>query len=144
MIMLQLNPPLPFLTPKGPALAHIQLDYGAEHHLMWVCIQDKTGEVWTWPNPDVRGTANQTMGRPSVQPPRLEKNDTNSTDNLDGECAVSGADISAQIIGRIWADAIYRYAGRNLSGGSPSKTDRNPVHKGPEGDGLHRGGKTVR
>jgi len=61
--MLQLNPPLPLNTPKGSGLCHFLLDYGAEHHLMWVVIDDKTGEIWTWENHLVRGQQNITMGR---------------------------------------------------------------------------------
>lgn len=61
--MLQLNPPLPLETPKGPALAHFVIDYGPEHDLCWVCFQDETGECWTWRNPDVRAPKNITMGR---------------------------------------------------------------------------------
>lgn len=61
-MMLQLNPPLPVLTPKGEALAHVLLDYGAEHHLMWVCFQSD-GSCWTWQNPEIRAPKNVTMGR---------------------------------------------------------------------------------
>jgi hypothetical protein len=65
-VLVQLNPPLPLTTPKGTALAHAVIDYGPEYHLIFVCIQDATGEVWSWPNPDVRGVKNITMGRTSV------------------------------------------------------------------------------
>jgi len=34
-----------------------------EHHLLWVCFQDDTGECWTWSNHQVRLQANPTMGR---------------------------------------------------------------------------------
>jgi hypothetical protein len=61
--MLQLNPPLPVSTPKGRALAHIIIDYGPEEHLLWVCFQDETGEIWAWRNPDVRARHNPSMGR---------------------------------------------------------------------------------
>jgi len=59
----QLNPPLPLITPKGKAWAHIVIDYGQEHDLLWVCFQDETGECWTWGNRDVRMQENITMGR---------------------------------------------------------------------------------
>lgn len=71
-MMIQLNPTLPLLTPKGPALAHFLIDYGEEHHLMWVCVQDGTGEIWTWPNNKVTAQSNITMGRPNVTPPHQE------------------------------------------------------------------------
>ncbi len=63
MSLLQLDPPLPLDTPKGPALAHIVIDLGVEHHLLWVCFLDASGECWTYPNPEVRARANVTMGR---------------------------------------------------------------------------------
>lgn len=53
-MMLQLNPPLWLSTPKGVGLCHVLIDYGAEHDLLWVVAQDDTGEIWTWPNPQVR------------------------------------------------------------------------------------------
>lgn len=72
-MMLQLDPPLPVDTPKGKALAHVLIDPGVEHDLLWVCFQDD-GECWTWRNPEIRAQKNITMGRntakvPSVQTP---------------------------------------------------------------------------
>jgi hypothetical protein len=61
--MLRLDPPIPVLTPKGSAWAHILLDYGQEHHLIWICFQDETGECWSWENKDIRIQPNPTMGR---------------------------------------------------------------------------------
>jgi len=61
--MLQLDPPIPLDTPKGPALAHFLVDYGTEHHWLWVCFQDETGECWTWENTQVRAQHNLTFGR---------------------------------------------------------------------------------
>jgi hypothetical protein len=62
-MMLQLNPLLPMLTPKGEGLAWLCLDYGTEYNLMWVVAIDATGEVWTFQNSDVRALRNITMGR---------------------------------------------------------------------------------
>ena len=62
-MILQLNPTIPLTSPKGPCLAIALIDYSEEHHLYWVCIQDDTGEIWTWPNPEVRGQKNISMGR---------------------------------------------------------------------------------
>ena len=67
MMLSQLNPPLPLLTPKGKAWAHLVIDYGPEADLMWVCFQDDDGACWTWSNRDVRIQANATLGR--VTPP---------------------------------------------------------------------------
>jgi hypothetical protein len=71
--MIQLDPPLPVTTPKGKALAHILIDYGPEHDLVWVCFQNETGECWSWNNKDVKAQANITMGRP------LNRGDKNGT-----------------------------------------------------------------
>jgi hypothetical protein len=62
-VILQLNPPLPIITPKGKALAHALIDYGPEADLVWLCFQDQTGECWCWGNRDIRGQKNPTMGR---------------------------------------------------------------------------------
>ncbi len=71
----QLNPPIPLDTPKGKALAHFIIDYGPEHHLMWVTFADASGECWTWPNTKIRAQKNISMGRAtapiSVETPML-------------------------------------------------------------------------
>jgi hypothetical protein len=61
--MTRIDPPLPLDTPKGSAMAHFLIDYGPEHHLLWVCFQDDSGECWTWSNKDVRLQENISMGR---------------------------------------------------------------------------------
>ena len=82
-MLTQLNPPIPLDTPKGKALAHFIIDYGPEHHLMWVTFADETGECWTWPNPKIRAQKNISMGRqaegtsvslPTVELPRMMVN----------------------------------------------------------------------
>lgn len=103
-MILQLNPPLPLETPRGEALAHLVIDMGAEHHLLWVCFLDDGGQCWTFNNPEVRMQANQTMGRtiegtrtngiPIQHVPNLEKQ--RSVDAVDGraeyidECIKAG------------------------------------------------------
>lgn len=67
-MLTQLNPPLPLLTPKGKAWAHLVIDYGPEADLMWICFQDEDGACWTWSNRDVRIQANATLGRVISQP----------------------------------------------------------------------------
>jgi len=62
-VITQLNPPIPIETPKGKGLAQLVIDYGPEHHLLWVVFQNETGECWTWPNPQVRAETNPTFGR---------------------------------------------------------------------------------
>jgi hypothetical protein len=66
MAVLQLDPPVPLTTPKGEALAHLVIDYGAEFDLLWVCFQTETGECWTWSNRDIRGPKNITMRRKNI------------------------------------------------------------------------------
>lgn len=62
-MLLQLNPPLPVITPRGPGLAHVLIDYGPEHNLCWTVFLDGNGECWTFGNPEIRAQKNITMGR---------------------------------------------------------------------------------
>ncbi len=62
-MIIQLNPPIPISTPKGKGLAWLVVDYGCEHHLMWTVAINETGEIWTYPNTEVRAEKNITMGR---------------------------------------------------------------------------------
>lgn len=62
-MIIQLNPTIPLWTPKGTGQALALIDYGSEHHLMWVTAIDDTGEIWTFPNPQIRAQKNITMGR---------------------------------------------------------------------------------
>lgn len=61
-MILQLNPPLPIVTPKGKAIAHMVIDYGPEHDLVWVCFQ-KDKQIWCYRNQDVRADDNVTYDR---------------------------------------------------------------------------------
>lgn len=67
-MILQLNPPLPLVTPKGKGYAHFLIDYSQEHHLMWVVFLDESGECWTFENKHIRMDANLTLGRKSNEP----------------------------------------------------------------------------
>ena len=62
-MILQLNPPLPMVTPKGEGWAHFLIDYGPESALFWVVFMDEDGACWTVPNPEVRIYKNWTLGR---------------------------------------------------------------------------------
>ena len=66
MSILQLDPPLPVVTPKGDGYAHVLIDYGPEFNLLWVCFLDDSGECWTYDNTQVRAQKNVTMGRTFV------------------------------------------------------------------------------
>ncbi|NBS71189.1 hypothetical protein EBT31_20120 [bacterium] len=59
----QLNPPIPVITPKGNAWAHLIIDYGPEADLVWVCFQDDTGQCWSWGNKDIHAQQNLTLRR---------------------------------------------------------------------------------
>lgn len=60
----QLNPTLPMTVEgKGSGYALAVIDYGPEHHLIWVVALDESGEIWSAANPQVRMQSNWTMGR---------------------------------------------------------------------------------
>lgn len=64
MTFTQLNPTLPMVVEgKGSGYAIAVIDYGPEHHLIWVVAVDETGEIWSVSNPQVRMQPNWTMGR---------------------------------------------------------------------------------
>lgn len=66
-MILQLDPPIPLLTPKGKGLAHLVLDYGIEHDLLWCCFLD-CGEIWCFSNRDVRPDINISLNRNKPYP----------------------------------------------------------------------------
>lgn len=59
----RLLPSLPVDTPKGSALAIFMIWLGEEHNMLWTCIQDETGEIWTFDNKYIRGQKNIQMER---------------------------------------------------------------------------------
>lgn len=61
--LLQLNPSIPVITPKGSGEAIVIIDYSIEHDLMFVVALDNGGEVWTFKNSDIRLHKNATIGR---------------------------------------------------------------------------------
>ena len=65
-MILQLNPCIPVVTPKGKGMAWALIDYGPEHNLMWVVAIDSSGEIWTYGNPEVRAQKNITLGREKI------------------------------------------------------------------------------
>lgn len=68
MTIVQLDPPIFLMTPKGMSLAHFLIDYGIEHDLYWVCFTQQTGECWTWSNRDIRIDKNLTIDRDIPKP----------------------------------------------------------------------------
>ena len=67
-MILQLNPPIPLITPKGKGLAHFLIDYSVEFDVLWVVFLDKNGECWTFKNPEIRIQENFSLGRHDVSP----------------------------------------------------------------------------
>ena len=107
-MLLQLNPPIPLLTPKGPGIAHFVIDYGPESDLHWTVFLDASGECWTFSNRHIRAQKNVTLGRPLVQPPAAPQ-----TPNGHGEAQASdGATTGSQ-------DAAATERPRSLGGPSP-------------------------
>jgi hypothetical protein len=65
MSLLQLDPPLPVASVAGrKGLAHLVIDYGVEHNLVWVVAWDDNRELWCVPNSQLRVQENITFGRP--------------------------------------------------------------------------------
>jgi hypothetical protein len=62
-MIIQLDPPIPMSCPKGEGLAILMTDYGPEYSHIWTIAIDKTGELWSFNNMQVRMIKNVTMGR---------------------------------------------------------------------------------
>jgi hypothetical protein len=62
MTILQLNPSIPMSCPKGDGYAIAMIDYSQEHDILWVIGLDN-GEIWTYPNSEVRMVKNISLGR---------------------------------------------------------------------------------
>lgn len=62
-MILQLNPPVPMDTPKGPGYAFLHTDYGIEYDDVWTVGLNESGEIWKFKNSEVRLQKNITFGR---------------------------------------------------------------------------------
>jgi len=62
-MMLQLDPPIPVITPDGKAMAIGWIDYGPDYDLLWICFNNINGECWTWPNQKIKAQPNISLGR---------------------------------------------------------------------------------
>jgi hypothetical protein len=78
--LLQLNPPIPVVTPMGEGLAQIVIDYSPEYSIHWVVFLQSNGQCWTFPNEKIRAQRNITAGRD-----RPEKPGHISLENLIGD-----------------------------------------------------------
>ena len=61
-MILQLNPQIPMSCPRGNGLASFMIDEGLESQILWVIFLDN-GEIWVYPNHEVRLRQNITAGR---------------------------------------------------------------------------------
>lgn len=87
--ILQLNPPLWLETPHGEALAHIVINHGPEHELLWVCFNTEDGQCWCWQNSRVRATRNVMMGRVNPEKPVRTKLSEYSCASKDIEAGIA-------------------------------------------------------
>jgi hypothetical protein len=70
--VIQLNPTIPVLTPKGSGWAFFLIDRSQEHDLEWVVFLDNGGYCWTFRNSDVRIQKNLTLSRDQISPFGIE------------------------------------------------------------------------
>lgn len=61
-MIIQLNPRIPMMTPKGPGEAVIFKDPGPDHDDQWIVLL-RNNELWTFKNSEVRGIENVTEQR---------------------------------------------------------------------------------
>lgn len=79
-MLTQLNPPLPVhVMDRGKGQALALIDYGPDHHLIWVTALDANGEIWCAPNPQVRLQSNWTMGRKVAVPGSVSQSTTDAS-----------------------------------------------------------------
>jgi hypothetical protein len=64
--LIQLNPQIPVITPKGNGWAFFLIDRSQEHDLEWVVFLDDGGFCWTFNNSDIRIQKNLTFKRDSI------------------------------------------------------------------------------
>lgn len=62
-MLLQLNPPIPVVTPRGKGLCHFVIDYGPEAQIFMTVFLDESREIWTYASRECRARENITMGR---------------------------------------------------------------------------------
>jgi hypothetical protein len=61
-VILQLDPMIEMTCPRGSGRAAFLIDYGLEGQNLWIIFLDN-GEIWTYPNHEVRLKQNITAGR---------------------------------------------------------------------------------
>ncbi len=73
MTLVRIDPPIPLQTPRGLAYAHFLDDCGDERDAMWVCFCGD-GQIWWFPNPQVRACRNFSLGRTATEEMKMAKN----------------------------------------------------------------------
>jgi hypothetical protein len=72
--MLQLDPPIPLDTPRGPGFAYMVIDYSQDHKLLYSVFLTETGENWIFPQDVIRIQKNMSLG---VRQDKVEAASTN-------------------------------------------------------------------
>lgn len=62
----QLRPSIPLRSPKASGEAIAVIDYSKEDDLLWVIVDDETGQLWWVPNGEVRAYKNYSIGRKAI------------------------------------------------------------------------------
>ena len=71
MFILRLEPPIELETTRGRGLAILFRDYGHDVDDHWTVVLGD-GSFWTFANPLVRATANETWGREKVETEKFD------------------------------------------------------------------------
>ncbi len=86
--ILQLNPPIPVVTPDGGGEAIGWMDYGRNQELFWIVLLRATGECWAYPNSAIRACPVAMFGQtPEFSTEDLGKSITASPGSGLGESA---------------------------------------------------------
>lgn len=100
-MFMQLNPPIPLVTPKGKAWAIGMIDYGPQWDLQWITFLHENGECWTFDNRQIRQEENYTfgIGKPSeIRTPATQRPAINGLAN--GQPQTNGHDTPIQMNGK--------------------------------------------
>jgi hypothetical protein len=65
-LILQLNPPIPMITPKGKGYANFLIDRGIEFDNEWIVFLENC-EIWSFLNNQVRLESNYTYKREKIE-----------------------------------------------------------------------------
>jgi len=62
-MILQLNPTMPVETPRGLSECWALIWESPEREMLFLCIDDASGQFWIWDQQKVRGCKNITLRR---------------------------------------------------------------------------------